>query len=209
MVEYDYDLNEERMRKWNKTHIIERAVSELQGMVTAVLYDGVVDNDEILMLYKWLKSYDEESYEWPMNELKRLIEEICSDGIVTSHERDILFSFLKNFSIGPEENLIVGGIYDDISIEFPKHTFVFTGKLQFGSRKKACESVLERGGVLTPSNSVSRKTNYLVCGDLGNVNYRQSRFGNKITKALKLRDEPEVNLWIVKESKFIESIMKI
>ena len=74
-------------------------------------------------------------------------------------------------------------------------------------RKKAQEAVLQYGGLLAPSTAVSRKVNYLVCGDLGNVNFRQSRFGNKTAKALKLKKEGSSDLWIVTESKFVESIM--
>jgi NAD-dependent DNA ligase len=206
-MDYAYDLSEERMRTWNRTHIVERAVSELQGMAVVILYDGVVDNDEIIMLYKWLQSYEQESSEWPLSELRNLIEEICSDGIVTSKEREILFSFLKTFSAGPQEDAVIGGIYDDVTIVFPERTFLFTGKLQFGPRKKAQEAVLQYGGLLAPSKSVSQKLNYLVCGDLGNVNFRQSRFGNKIAKALELKDKGSSDLWIVTESKFVESIV--
>ena len=137
MCPLDYDKDEGKMRQWNRPFIVERAASELQGMAAAAIYDGVVDNDEIIMLYQWLDQYKEESNEWPMNELKKLIEDICADGIVTTEERMRLFKFLKDFATGPEEEAIVGGIYDDVQIIVPKHTFIFTGKLCFGPRKKA------------------------------------------------------------------------
>ena len=203
----NYDNDEARMRQWNRPLIVERAASELQGMAAAVIYDGVVENDEIIMLYRWLDQYKEESNEWPLNELKKLIEDICADGIVTTEERMQLFRFLKNFATGPDEEAIVGGIFDDVQVVIPEHVFMFTGKLCYGPRKKAQEAILSLGGELAASNAVTQGIDYLVCGDLGNVNFRQSRYGNKIAKALELRDEKKTGLYIVKESAFVEAIV--
>jgi len=195
------------MRRWNRPHIVERAASELQGIAAAVIYDGVVDNDEIIMMYKWLTQYGQEANEWPLKQLKELIETICEDEIVTSAERQQLFDFLKTFATGPDEEAVVGGIYDDVDVIVPGNVFLFTGKLCFGPRKKAEEAVLSLGGQLARSKSVTYNLNYLVCGDLGNVNFRQSRYGNKIAKALELRDEKESGLYIVQESAFVEAIV--
>lgn len=203
----DYDLDEARIRKWNRTHIVDRAVSELQGLAAAVIFDGVVDNDEIVMLYKWLDQYREESNEWPLKELKQLIEDICSDGIVTSHEREVLFGFLKSFATGSDEKALVEDIYDDVEIIFPKMVFLFTGKLLFAPRRKAQEAVIERGGIASDSKTITNKINYLVCGDLGSPSYRQSRFGNKISKALEIKRDDNANIAIVQESQFVEAIM--
>jgi NAD-dependent DNA ligase len=159
------------------------------------------------MLYEWLTQYAEESSEWPMKQLKQLIEDICADGVVTSEERSQLFRFLRNFAMGPKEEPVVGGIYDDVEVIIPDHMFMFTGKLQFGPRKKAKEKVVSLGGQLAPSSAMTRKVDYLVCGDLGNVNFRQSRFGNKIARALQLRDEEKTGLYIVQESVFVEAIV--
>ncbi len=204
----DYDLDEGRMRQWNRPHIVARAASELQGMAAAVIYDGVVDNDEIIMLYKWLTQYEEECHEWPMRDLKRLIEDICEDGIVTSEERRQLFTFLKTFATGPNENPLVDGIYDDVDVVIPDNVFLFTGKMRFGPRKKAELAVLERGGQLAASKSVTREVNYLVCGDLGNVNFRQSRYGNKIARALELREDKSSVIYIVREPAFVEALVR-
>jgi len=208
MRDVDYDRDEGKMRRWNRPLIVERAVSELQGMAAAIIYDGVVENSEIVMLYKWLSEYGPESHEWPMKELKDLIEDICADRRVTPEERAQLFRFLKDFATGPDEDPIVGGIYEDVTVVFPGRVFLFTGKLRFGPRKKAQQAVLARGGELATSNAVTGNLDYLVCGDLGNVNFRQSRFGNKIASALALRESGQSDLYIIREPTFVEAIMK-
>ena len=126
---------------------------------------------------------------------------------MTSQERIQLFNFLKDFSTGPDEEAVVGGIYDDVEVIVPDNIFIFTGKLRFGPRKKAQEAVVSLGGQLAKSSAVTHSTDYLVCGDLGNVNYRQSRYGNKIAHALELRDEKQTGLRIVKESAFVSAIV--
>ena len=66
----------------------------LKGLATAIINDGVVDNDEIILLHRWLTSIDIPPT-GPAHELRTLIDRVCADGIVTSSERRELLSFLK------------------------------------------------------------------------------------------------------------------
>ena len=202
------DRDEGIIRHFNKPQIVERAVSELQGIAAAVIYDGVVENDEIVMLYQWLTQYEQEATEWPLKQLKDLIEKICADEIVTSEERIEIFNFLKSFATGPEQEPVIQSIYDDVPVIFPDRVFVFTGKLRFGPRLKAQEAVTLRGGIASTATKITKNVNFLVCGDLGSVNYRQSRFGNKISKAIEARDSSRQDLYIVQESAFVDAVVK-
>jgi len=69
-----------------------------------VTKDGVVENDEILMLYKWLAQQGTQGSK-PLQELKLLIENICADGVVTSSERQELIKFLRSIAeyVSPHE----------------------------------------------------------------------------------------------------------
>ncbi|HBA86332.1 MAG TPA: hypothetical protein DCZ95_19805 [Verrucomicrobia bacterium] len=66
------------------------------GLATAIVNDGVVDNDEISLLYKMLCQY-KDLKSGPLKDLKLLIERICSDSVVNSDERLELLQFLQAF----------------------------------------------------------------------------------------------------------------
>ena len=67
------------------------------GLALAVINDGNVDDDEIVMLYNLLCQYKDMKPNGALPELKSLIERICSDKVVTSAERQGLLRFLKAF----------------------------------------------------------------------------------------------------------------
>lgn len=73
-------------------------------IAAAVTKDGAVENDEILILYKWLRQQGTQGSK-PLQELKILIENICADGVVTSSERQELLAFLRSISdyVSPQE----------------------------------------------------------------------------------------------------------
>lgn len=66
----------------------------LKGLATAIIDDGVVDNEEIMMLHRWLNSIDVPTT-GPAHELRALIDRVCADGKVTSAERRELLAFLR------------------------------------------------------------------------------------------------------------------
>ena len=66
----------------------------LKGLATAIINDGDVDNDEIILLHRWLNSINIPST-GPAHDLRVLIDRVCADGEVTSAERRELLAFLK------------------------------------------------------------------------------------------------------------------
>jgi len=67
---------------------------ELKGLAKAIIEDNVVEDNEIIMLLKWLATVDIPD-SGPVRELRTLIDRICADEIVTSKERRELLSFLR------------------------------------------------------------------------------------------------------------------
>lgn len=76
----------------------------LKGLAKAIIRDGVVENEEIILLHQWLTSVDMPDT-GPVRELRDLIDRICCDGVVTSKERIELLDFLKSCTkhIAPNE----------------------------------------------------------------------------------------------------------
>jgi NAD-dependent DNA ligase len=79
--------------------------------------------------------------------------------------------------------------YDDPApeIEFRDRKFCATGDFAFGSRRDVCGAIEERGGLIV--GAPSRTTNFLVVGLTGSFAWKHSTHGNKIMKALELKNE--------------------
>lgn len=72
-------------------------------------------------------------------------------------------------------------------IAIEHHSFVFTGKFKFGTRKACQDAVISRGGLAPDRASVSRSVDYLVIGTEGSKAWRKGAYGNKIEDAILLR----------------------
>jgi NAD-dependent DNA ligase len=59
--------------------------------------------------------------------------------------------------------------------------------LQRGNRDVLKERITQLGGI--PTDSVSKKTDYLIVGDNGNPAWAFSCYGRKVEKALQMRKE--------------------
>jgi len=206
--EIDIDASMDRLRKYNKPLSIKKAILTLQGISTAIIYDGKVDDSEIELLSKWLLLHEEERDEWPISEVHEAVSKIVKDNVVTQGERAYLFNLLSAFADGPSSNNAVDGIYDENpDIVFMGKEFIFTGILQYGKRKKAENAVLKLGGVISLSSGIVNTLNYLIVGDLGNKTWKHSRFGRKIEMAIELRKQGRIYPIIAKEDDFIEAIL--
>ena len=202
----EIDTDEQLLKAYNWPLMVKRTIQELHGMSGAIIYDKKVDDNEINLLKSFLSKCNEFINEWPLSELNTILKNIFEDGIVTDDERLSLLSFLEKIAIGPDSSKTIGGLFDDNPrIDFNGKIFMFTGKLQFGKRKKAENEVISRGGLI--SKGSFDKLNYLVVGIEGNEQWKYSRYGAKIEKVLNFKKEGRVKTRIIKESDFIKAII--
>jgi|GEM_PF-4419757 len=64
-------------------------------------------------------------------------------------------------------------------IKFDGKRFIFTGRFNFGSRKKCQEAVVEKGGIAPATKSITEEIDYLIIGDKG------SPFGATVNMEIK------------------------
>jgi NAD-dependent DNA ligase len=203
----DNERDRELLKRYNAPLLIKKAVQEMQGIAAAVIYDGKVDDKEIELLNLWISVHSNEVSQWPLTELWEILEEITNNGSVSDTGRQILFEFLCKFAAGPKQPNVIEGIFTEgKEVIFKNRIFAFTGKLEFGSRRKAQNAVIERGGLISANDSVTGRTNYLVVGNIGNEMWKYSRFGNKIEKALQLK-ELYGTICIIKERSFVSAVV--
>jgi DNA polymerase III epsilon subunit-like protein len=98
-------------------------------------------------------------------------------------------------------------IDEDPSIEFVGKTFLFTGKMAWGTRPKATALINERGGSVSKSKAITKDIDYFVLGEDKEKGWTSLIHGGKLTKAfLKRFKEPHLKYRIVREEDFIAAL---
>jgi len=212
MGDWDVDQDHDRIVRYHWPAMQKRAVQELQGIATAVIFDGAVDDGEIDLLVSWLNKNQDYRSKWPLSDLWDLMAHILQDGVVTQQERLQMFAFLSSITKDaawkdrPQNEKAGDGLCDpEPIIEFPKRSFVFTGRLTYTKRKDAQGQVQARGG-LTPKSAI-KNLSYLIIGDLGSPAWRTSKFGTKIEKVMDRRRDGEGTI-IAAEDDFVKALVR-
>lgn len=171
----------------------DRALNEMLGLVKGVIVDGEVSVAEANFLANWIRANPDAIDTWPGKAMAERLIRIFDDGIISDEERADLLYFLQQLvGANPVPAADVNAAtklpldFPPPAISFAGHEFVFTGKFVWGTRS-ACESAISaRGGTL--GKSITRRTNFLVLGDLGSRDWVHTSFGRKIEKAVEYRE---------------------
>lgn len=171
----------------------------LQGICHGILSDGVVKEKEVFDLKNWLEEHQHLNTHYPYDELRSLILSIVSDKKVDEEEKIVLKAYFNQFvqlydtevkkqiEFETADINISGLCTSEPDVIFHGKTFCITGVLKRGSRYDLQRDIEALGGI--PTNSVTRKTDYLIVGDNGNPAWVFSCYGRKVEKAIGLRKE--------------------
>lgn len=187
---------------FNNERISVRQIDELIGLARGLCADGVLNDAEVEFLEKWLAVSADLSGQPVVARLYELVSEILRDGFVDEDERTQLFETLNalgdtTFELGEvlkPTTLPLCSPPPDIA--FAGKRFCFTGTFNFGRRNDCQLAVEDRGGF---AGSLTQETDYLVIGAYVTDSWRHSSFGNKIVKAVEMRDQKDVPISIVAE----------
>jgi NAD-dependent DNA ligase len=165
-----------------------REIQALQGIATAIIYDGRVDDAEIDLLAEWVTKNLEFSDVWPISEVYEVLRAVLEDGKVTSEERSLLLATLDKVANPLEED---GRSHpslcdQDPDVCFEGKSFLITGRLQMGSRRVAQEKIKALGGAV--KKAPLKDLDYLVVGELGTDQWTYSRYGRKIEAVMQNRN---------------------
>jgi NAD-dependent DNA ligase len=187
----------------------------LQGLCHGILSDGEISEMEIFDLHKWLKENEHLNTYYPYDEIRSLVLSIVSDHKVDDEEKLILKAYLNQFvdlqdnNIGQQINSETSGINisglctSDPNVTFQGKTFCITGILKRGTREELQKNISKLGGIST--ETVTRKTDYLIVGDNGNPAWAYACYGRKIEKALNLRKDGH-NIVLIHEFDFADIV---
>lgn len=183
----------------------------LQGLCHGILADGTIHEKEIIELNKWLDNHEHLCNHYPYDEIRSLLLNVLSDGIVDEDEKKTLKAYFNQFiklhdsathaeiKADIAEVKISGLCTSDPNVIFPDKTFCITGVLKRGSRADLQSDIKKLGGLIT--DTVNKKTDYLVVGDNGNSAWAFSCYGRKVEKAVTLRKEGH-NIMLIHEFDF-------
>ena len=171
----------------------------LQGLCHGILADGVITEKEVYDLNIWLEENGHLNTYYPYDEIRSLLLSIVSDNKIDEEEIIVLKAYFKQFvkledagvrrQIESEtsEITLAGLCTSEPNLEFEGKTFCITGVLKRGNRETLQNDIRKLGGI--PTESISKKTDYLIVGDNGNPAWAFSCYGRKVEKALSLRKE--------------------
>jgi len=190
----------ERGKSPNAVFYSEKIVRmrEYKKFVEGILADGLLDIKEIIQLKEYtdslIKSIDNNYY---LTKIYDLICKIYEDGEITKYEIEDLHNLLAEFLNPVSANEIKAD-----AITFNEKIFCLSGNFESGSKDEIKQIILDKGG--TCKDSIVKKTDYLVVGELGNESWKMGNFGTKVEKALAMQDSGS-KIQIIGEKEFISA----
>ena len=187
----------------------------LQGFCHGIMSDGIIEDDEVIALEKWMNANNHLRSYYPYDEIFCLVNSIMSDGVITDEEKERLMAFFSDFVNIHDEDIarnidnkishmdIKGICTFDPEININGSTFCFTGLGKRASRSDFETFVNSKGGIY--HNSVVQKTNYLVIGETDNPCWAFACYGRKVEKAINLRKKGS-NIALIHEFDFWDAV---
>lgn len=184
----------------------DRAVSELMGLASGVIADGVFTQKEAKFIQKWILSNVSVFLQQNpiITPLLVSLNQILSDKVLDKEESAELLDTLSNLSLETLSKLFfdfslggfkLGEMRESTSaffdspfpeIELEGKVFCFTGTFAYGGRKE-CERIVKNNGGSV--DNLTRKTDYLVVGIYATDLWLNSSLGHKLKKSVMYRDK--------------------
>lgn len=213
-VIYDSLEHQAALRRFNHYENVDKCLEHLLGICTGLTADQHITDEEIVFLHHWLMDHPILEKVWPASELLELTTRILDDNVIEEAERTEISELLNKVIGSPIENGVASGMAtespldENANVIIPDHTFIFTGKFTFGSRKK-CEDIVKEMGGKIGGKDVSLRTSYLVIGGTASEHWKFSSFGRKIQKAIDVRNDDRSNLKIISEQQWLDAISNV
>jgi len=197
-------------KNFNAVQNVGKSLDELSGLCKGILFDGKLDDKEIILLDRWLTDNAHVAQYWPADVIAARIKEILADGVITAEESKELQIILEKAIGGKPDVQQVTNLATRLPLTEPPpdilisgRTFCFTGKFVFGTRTR-CQAAVSSLGGMSASN-VSRVLDYLVIGTIASRDWIHTTHGRKIEAALDNGDKTK----IVSEEHWAKFITKI
>ena len=193
-----------------RRHRLNRALEQLLGIASGIMADGHLHDQEVQFLSTWLRENADVAAAWPGSAVSKAVRDTLADGVITDVERDHLVMVLSEFS-GSEFSLAGSvtpmvtslPIDDQVTVQLMHAGVCHTGEFIYGTRAAVERATLRAGG--TPSDSVSKRVEYLVVGTRVSPNWAHTTYGRKIQRAVELQESGH-GIEIISERRWLEAL---
>lgn len=175
----------------SKSRVASRDMDELIGLCKGIIADGAVVQPEAEYLLGWINSHQDLRTSWPASMLFERLPLMLEDNYLSPDEELELCKLVKGIAGNNATALGVASASTDLPysnpacpITFQARTFCITGTCRYGVRKTVAETIESRGGIV--QDSITKKLDYLLIGEVGSADWKHSTFGQKIIKAVEL-----------------------
>lgn len=161
----------------------------LQMILKSISADGVLTSEEVMVLERWMTENQELEGNYPFDKVFRTVRQATQDGVLDAREKEELLDLFTRITdpVGQTEC----GCFD-----IRGKVFCLTGEFKAGGRSQVEAYFVAQGGIA--SKSVTKKTDYLIVGELGSDMWSSGNYGSKVKKAMELQEKGSA-IVIVKE----------
>lgn len=190
-------------------------LQRLHAVLGGIVADGYISENELSGLASWLEENDHLKTCWPYDEIESLITTVLQDKKIDDSEHELLRTFFAEFVAVMDDRTITSPVINESQkivglcaicpeITFKDSTFCFTGASTKYSRNTLIATVENLGGAV--SNSITKKTQYLIIGADGNPCWSYACYGRKVEKAIELRKKG-FKIQIIHENDFHDAVI--
>lgn len=184
-------MDQETINALRSKEITKQRIDEFQGILYGVLADDVLLHSEVDFVVQWLETNRDLRLEWPLCAVREAIVLALEDGVLDQGEIEGLKDLFRRIVpplTGEVGAQIPAAPWDDdefVTLEGSK--IVISGEFIL-SHTEGVKDILRIFGA-KPMTNVSKKTDYLIVGSIGNEAWKHGRFGTKISTATRIRNE--------------------
>ncbi|NBX69835.1 MAG: hypothetical protein EBR01_12840 [Proteobacteria bacterium] len=184
-----------KVKGTRKTFLVNQdtSVDYFHGIVKGILSDKLINQKELDFLNEWLSHTTYLPDDWFYRDVRKELKKIARGAVITPETKHLLLKFLRTVSGEKEEMSSTQLTSTKIPIDNPapleviieKTTFSLTGMFKLGPRSEIVKKIESKGGVF---KSHPVRGGVLVIGDFASRDWKYSSHGEKIRKAIDLRD---------------------
>lgn len=169
-----------------------QSLLQLKDILKTISFDRKITLDEFGLLRIWMDNHADLRGCYPYDLIFDEAANILEDGFIEDRELDELFE-ICNKALDP-----VNSQNDRIEARSVLgKKVVLSGEFIYGNKTEIAEMLVSHGAEI--QNNVTKKTNIVLVGGCGNISWSAGNYGNKIKKALELK-EKGIEIEIVKEA---------
>lgn len=169
----------------------------LNCIIKQIITDNTLSDRELRFLNDWLNNHSYLSGNYPFDEVLSLVREIFMDDVIADDKRIYILQSFHKF-LDPISHSSPLDI--EKNLELSGKICCLSGDFESGSKSELTAQIEALGGIV--KKSVTKSTDFLIVGNLGNENWACGNYGTKVKTAMEYNDKG-CNITIIKESDFL------